>query len=252
MIDSTINGPFFIQRISSAGTVNAGSGARESLPMVGFVYLTSGEVLVEVDGRTFLCGPGHLMLIPENRPFAVLYQSDAEGYKGGFRYLQFLGEPLQQAFWFDEAVFVGELFNMLAASFSRNDQVFVQKGIELLLTRVKTSSEANLPAVVSSFLDSLFVQGKAILPANSYAGDAGVSLNYLNRMVKKATGRPVSSWIDIVRLNRAKKLLGESSAPVIDVASAVGILDQAYFARFFRKHTGMTPSEYRKIMHEKS
>ena len=181
--------------------------------MVGFIYLTSGEILVEVDGRTFLCGPGHLMLIPENRPFAILHYSDAEGYKGGFRYLQFLGEPLQQAFWFDEAVFVGELFNMLTVSFSRNDLGFVEKGVELLLTRVKTSAETHLPDVVSSFLDGLFAKDKA-------------------------------------RLNRAKRLLAESSAPVIDIASAVGILDQAYFARFFRKHTGMTPSAYRKTMHE--
>ena len=250
MIDSSIKGPFFIRRMDSGGAVKAGDGPRESLPMVGFIYLTSGEILVEVDGRTFLCGPGHLMLIPENRSFAILHYSDAEGYKGGFRYLQFLGEPLQQAFWFDEAVFVGELFNMLAVSFSRNDLGFVEKGVELLLTRVKTSAETHLPDVVSSFLDGLFAKDKAIMSASDYAAGGSVSLNYLNRMVKKSTGRPVSAWIDIARLNRAKRLLSESSAPVIDIASAVGILDQAYFARFFRKHTGMTPSAYRKTMHE--
>ena len=138
MIDSSIKGPFFIRRMDSGGAVKAGDGPRESLPMVGFIYLTSGEILVEVDGRTFLCGPGHLMLIPENRPFAILHYSDAEGYKGGFRYLQFLGEPLQQAFWFDEGVFMGELFNMLLSSFQRGDDVFVEKGLDLFLSRIKS------------------------------------------------------------------------------------------------------------------
>ena len=39
---------------------------------------------------------------------------------------------------------------------------------------------------------------------------------------------------------------------MIDIAVAVGLDDQSYFARFFKKHTGVTPSEFRKSMHELS
>jgi len=249
--------PFFIRRMNTRGFVKAAEVPRAAIPMIGFIYLNAGEVLVEVEDRSFLCGPGHLLLIPENRPFSILHYSDAVGYSGGFQTslcgnapaLHFLGEPLQQAFWFDDAAFVGELFNMLLVSFGRQDRPFIEKGIELLLTRVRTTAQTNLPDAVSGLLDELFSRDGNILLPREYAEERGLSLNYLNRVVKQATGHPLSSWIDIARLNRAKRLLESTSSPIIEVAAAVGLYDQAYFARFFRRHTGMTPSEFRKRMH---
>ena len=55
----------------------------------------------------------------------------------------------------------------------------------------------------------------------SYASGIGISENYLSRLVKKATGRSVGAWIDIVRIQRAKRLLTETREPVIDIAAAV-------------------------------
>jgi two-component system response regulator YesN len=82
----------------------------------------------------------------------------------------------------------------------------------------------------------------------TYAEAAGISENYLSRLVKKSTGRSVGAWIDIVRIQRAKHLLATSALSVIDVATAVGIEDQSYFSRLFKKETGMTPSSFRKKM----
>ena len=102
----------------------------------------------------------------------------------------------------------------------------------------------------SGFLDRVFREGDPVLPAADYADAMGVTLNYLNRQVKRATGHPVSHWIDMARINRAKRLLKETGLPIIDVGTAVGLDDQAYFARFFRRLTGMTPTAFRKAMHE--
>ena len=79
---------------------------------------------------------------------------------------------------------MSELFNMLALSFEKGDRVFMEKGLDLLLTRIQ----------------------------------------------------------------RAKRMLSESKLPVIDVAANVGIEDQSYFSRLFKKETGMTPSAFRKKM----
>ena len=82
----------------------------------------------------------------------------------------------------------------------------------------------------------------------SYAEEIGISENYLSRLVKKATGRSVGAWMDIVRIQRAKRLLTETREPVIDIAVAVGIEEQSYFSRLFKKETGLTPSAFRKKM----
>ena len=62
----------------------------------------------------------------------------------------------------------------------------------------------------------------------------------------------MGSWIDTARVTRAKRLLRDTDSSMIDIAVAVGLDDQSYFARFFKKHTGVTPSEFRKSMHELS
>lgn len=237
--------------------LEAAQESSSSLPIVGFVYLTSGDVLVEVENTSYLIGAGHLLLIPENVAFAIHHYSDAVGYTGGFqpsffgdaKSLQFLREPLQQAFWFDEGAFMGELFNMLALRFERGDMAFIEKGLELLLTRVRALPSLHLPPPVSGFLDRLFSDGRSLLTASAYAAEMNLSINYLNRVVKRSTGRPLGFWIDTARLNRAKRMLKDSSLPMIDIAAAAGFFDQAYFARFFKKHTGMTPSAFRVAMH---
>lgn len=247
---------FYIRRMD--GTSHSGTGdipvAR--LPLTGFIYVTDGEVLVEADGNPYLCQPGHVLLIPAQCPFSVCYFHDATGYTGGFaasaltdaRTLRFITTPLHQAFWFDEGVFMGELFNMLLISFEKNDRMFIEKGLDFFLSRIKSGQPPVIPDTVNRFLESVFNPNNDIKTLASYASLAGISENYLSRQIKQYTGRSVGSWIDIVRTIRAKKLLADSSLPIIDVAAGIGLDDQSYFARFFRRQTGMTPSEFRKAM----
>ena len=137
---------------------------------------------------------------------------------------------------------------MMVHSFEQEDMEFIDKALDLLLEMVREPS-VQLPDIVSWFLDEACTPSNASKSPQDHARSAGVSTNYLNRIVKKHTGHPMGAWIDMARLGRAKKLLRESDLPVIDVAAETGFEDQSYFSRFFRKHTGITPSEYRKGLH---
>ncbi len=226
------------------------------LPLIGFIYITSGEVLVDIEGTPYLCQPGQILLIPQHCPFAIRYYRNAVGYTGGFtpailldtKPLRYLAVPIHQGFWFDEGAFMTELFNMLASAFEKDDRVFVEKGLDLLLSRIRPNLPEAIPAAVSSFLESVFAADRMPGSIATYAKEAGISENYLSRLVKKSTGRSVGAWIDIVRIQRAKHLLATSALSVIDVAAAVGIEDQSYFSRLFKKETGLTPSSFRKRM----
>ena len=250
------SGKFFIRRMDTAGYFKPAETPVARLPLVGFIYVASGEVLVDADGTPFLCQPGHFLMIPQEVPFAIRYYNDAVGYTGGFdpsylpemKLLRYLSAPLHTAFWFDEGAFMSELFNMLANSFERGDTTFIEKGVDLLLSRIKPNRPASVPAAVSTFLESVFDADKMPGTISSYAGEAGISCNYLSRLVKHSTGRSVGAWIDIVRIQRAKRLLSSTALHIIDVASSVGIEDQSYFSRLFKKQTGMTPSAFRKKM----
>ena len=251
---------FFIRRMDTSGYVKPAEAPEALLPLIGFIYIASGEVLVEVENTPYLCQPGQILLIPQQRPFAIRYYRNAIGFTGGFapsflsdtQPLRYLSAPHHQGFWFDEGAFMGELFNMLANSFEKGDQVFVQKGLDLLLSRIKPAQQAAFPAAVCQFLESVFNTGQTPGFIAFYASETGISENYLSRLVKKYTGRSVGAWIDIVRIQRAKRLLSETRLPIIDIAAAVGIEDQSYFSRLFKKETGLTPSSFRKMMQRSS
>lgn len=249
---------FFIRRMSTVNKKGTNEIPVSRLPLIGFVFVTRGELLVEADGNPYLCQPGHILLLPEQCPFSIKYFNEATGYSGAFstslltntKPLRFLTRPIHQAFWFDEGVFMIELFNMIMLSYEKSDNSFIEKALDLILSRIKSDKSVAVPDTVNHFLESVFNDNQEIGTLSTYALAIGLTENNLSRQVKKHTGRSVGEWIDSVRTGRAKRLLAGTSIPIIDVAAAVGLEDQSYFARFFKRQTGFTPTEFRKTMQE--
>ena len=243
--------PFFIRRMATDGYIKAPVIPHRSFPLVSFAYLTGGELLAEVDGELFHCTAGHLLLLPENTPFTINYYHDAHGFTGGFSVTMagehaLIAKPLHFAFWFDEASFVGELFNMMEISFKKSRNKFIHNAINLLLDMLPSvvcgNQQANL------FLRRIFNPDVPFEGLEEYAKEASLTTNGFCRMIRRESGHSPGEWIAQARLTRAKHLLQETDMPVIDVAFAAGMSDQSYFSRFFRKHTGMTPLEFRQRM----
>lgn len=73
-----------------------------------------------------------------------------------------------------------------------------------------------------------------------------VSRSKLDRDFKRSTGITVHEFLDVCRLNQAKYLLGRRSRPSVrEIAARCGFSDPGYFYPFFKKHTAMTPEQYR-------
>ena len=73
-----------------------------------------------------------------------------------------------------------------------------------------------------------------------------VSRSKLDRDFKSFTGITVHEFLDICRLNQAKYLLGHgANLSVKEVATRCGFSEPSYFYPFFKKHTAMTPEQYR-------
>ena len=71
------------------------------------------------------------------------------------------------------------------------------------------------------------------------------SPSYLTSLYRRAYGMGVVEQISAYRIERARELLGSTSLPVASVAAAVGYADPRYFMRVFKRHTGLTPTQYR-------
>ena len=73
----------------------------------------------------------------------------------------------------------------------------------------------------------------------------GTSSSYLSRVFKESTGETIIRTINQKRIEKAKAYLGETDLKVYEVADILGFENVTYFSRFFKKHTGMSPKEYK-------
>ena len=82
-----------------------------------------------------------------------------------------------------------------------------------------------------------------------YAKLLFVHPNYLNAVVKKGTGRPAITHIHQQVIHEAKFLLAGTGLSVKEIAYHLTFREPAHFHTFFRKHTQLTPSEFRRQSH---
>lgn len=79
-----------------------------------------------------------------------------------------------------------------------------------------------------------------------YAEKLYLTPNYLNELVKREIGISAKQAIRNRLLAESKKLLLYSSLPVGEIAERLSFETPSYFIRFFRKHVGCTPLQFRK------
>ncbi len=77
----------------------------------------------------------------------------------------------------------------------------------------------------------------------------GLAPEYLCRLFKKETHMTITQYIQQLRINEAIWLLKSTDKSIMDIASSVGFPNQSHFTQIFLKHTGQTPSKFRKKNH---
>lgn len=81
----------------------------------------------------------------------------------------------------------------------------------------------------------------------SYARDLAVSPGYLNRVSKRYLGQTAKAVIRDALVLEARRRLLYSNESAARVGYALGFVDPSYFTRFFRRSTGQTPNQFRRI-----
>lgn len=84
------------------------------------------------------------------------------------------------------------------------------------------------------------------LSVKSVSENVFLSVSYLCTYFKSETGVTLNQYITDYRIRKALNLLSSTNMKIIDVSSAVGYKDSNYFAKLFKKQTGMSPKEYKK------
>lgn len=78
-----------------------------------------------------------------------------------------------------------------------------------------------------------------------YASKLCISSRYLFVCVKSVTGKTPAYWIDFYLLSESKRQLRETDSTIDQISYQLGFVSQSVFGKFFKRLSGVTPSEYR-------
>ncbi len=68
---------------------------------------------------------------------------------------------------------------------------------------------------------------------------------YFSKLFKEETGCNFVEYVTELRITKAKELLKQEDRSMKEICASVGYGDPNYFSRIFKKHVGVTPTEYR-------
>ncbi len=141
----------------------------------------------------------------------------------------------------------------------KHSKELIVSNIELLLNyclrfydrQFVTREEINHSVVkkFTSLLDSYLANNaqREGLPSVAYFADkCCYSPKYFGELVKTETGRTAKDFINDRMLRQAKQLLSDDSLSITQVSMRLGFEYPQHFVRFFKTHTGHTPSDFRR------
>ncbi|HMJ47745.1 MAG TPA: helix-turn-helix transcriptional regulator [Ferruginibacter sp.] len=82
-------------------------------------------------------------------------------------------------------------------------------------------------------------------PVSAYAKELSITTNHLNTLCRKVTGQTAGDLVRERLVLEAKRLLINSRVTILEISNKLNFIDNSYFSKFFKKHTGLTPEKFR-------
>lgn len=99
-------------------------------------------------------------------------------------------------------------------------------------------------ATIVDFITSNYAENITLTDAAKYAY---VNPSHLSREFNKKMNCNFRSYLNGIRIEKAKELLVDTDLSLAEIGSQVGFADQSYFNKIFRKQENLTPGQYRTI-----
>lgn len=251
-------------------------GAHRHAELCQCILVTSGPASVVIEElRTQLDGPA-LMVIPAGAIHSFRFRADTQGFvlTINFQHLTELASAAHQAP-------IEELFSVPRALDLSFNPAITDRASQMLQCLCKELRRSEAPCVpVGGWLACcvLYALADAVKhssapescsgtdlgrlrrfrqlienryaqhwPIQRFAKELGLSETSLNRLCRRLTG---STGFDLLQQRlalEARRRLIYAPDSVSGIANALGFKDSAYFSRFFRRHSGVSPHEFRRL-----
>ncbi len=263
-----------------------GSGAKVSpmfrTDYFAFLLITGGKSSYTIDKQSFELGPGSFYFTNPGHLKSFSIEIPLQGYMVTFTetFLKqnFSGDLfLQFPFLLKESTPVMKLnelivpemtvlFDTMIQEYSGTSpykKAILSNYLSILLFKTKALLQSHQVSIKASsrsmelsnqfkiilnesFKNLLIGKTDKVPSIKELADTMSVHPNYLSNVIKEESGKSASDWIQDRTLAEAQALLQNSAKTVSEIAYALGFTDSTHFAKFFKKMSGISPSDYRK------
>lgn len=245
------------------------------------VVVTQGECTIQIEDQSFFCGAGHFLIVPPDAIHTTVCQSRAGVYR---YCIHFMWEPGGKPRPASHSVThparipphlvhatpayvpkkilhgrvplapISDILAELTSAASDTDSARRASTRALLLqilllllgprTETKAAHEPRSYKLAKQVRDLLYQPVRPNASIRSLLETLGFSYAHLNRVFKAQYAVTPTTYLNALRIERAKLLLRNPRFSIGEVAYQVGFSNPKYFSRIFRKHTGMAPREF--------
>lgn len=107
----------------------------------------------------------------------------------------------------------------------------------------KTNFSPEINAAIQFIYNNIF----NLISLEDISQHVSLSPNYLSSKFKNEVGMAMSDFINKTKVEESKFLLIHSNTKISDIAYIFNFCNQSYYTKVFKKHTGFTPNEYKKL-----
>lgn len=223
--------------------------------------ITAGHATSVINLEKIELHQGLLLVIPRSTVFEIL-EIDDDFNLQVFSYQDFPDERIfTHHTVFDlnteEWLLSGEYFQLIWHEVNRKQVVLstIHHLQAALLTDLKAiynkdnanKSMSRQETILHQFIDLVNEYGLKEHNQKFYADKLCITPSHLGFVIKQTSGETVMTWIDRNVIMHAKSLLKYSDKMVFEIANELNFANPSFFNKFFKRHTGMTPLEYRNL-----
>ncbi len=237
-----------------------------------FIYMEHGRLKIDVDGTLYEILKGQLLIVSANTMHAFMeVETDSviwvariypKNILGNLRGEENAAEIYRSTLLIRTTDRMKTIFaDMLNAAYGRFNECYAgikisELTLEILCNKSTIKQYIPIRTVENSepiYKMQQFVENNRFkdITLTMVAEYMGFSTAYCSKYIKKKTNLNFLDYVNSIHLREAEELLQTSDLSMTDVSYAAGFKSVQCFNRTFKKHRGMTPTEYRKALKNK-
>lgn len=225
-----------------------------------FFFVLEGECFLNVDSQSHIVRPGQLAYLPKGKMRAYTHVSERFSmYEMAFE-AKVNGENLMSTLGLDEYNFVVDVPNTkeMTTLFENSSRKELNKNpiydvgwCANIINIIKIYAEERSRQtdkdglLFKPVLEYIHQNIDKNITIENLSSAAYIQPTYFIKKFKNSFGLPPIAYLNRERVFKAMGLLAKTELSISQISTSVGISDVSYFARMFKKHCKVTPSEYR-------